>query len=188
MAAPAQRDWVRDYLAFLTSQRQLAAHTVGNYGRDLRQLQQLAKDSQADSELAGLNHFDIRKFAAQLHARGLRARSIARELSAWRGFFDWLAQQMELASNPVAGVKPPKRARPLPKALAVDDAVRLVSRPNPRALTVRRRKPAIRRCSNCCIQAACGCRNWLASTCAIARTAQRTSPPAGSISRPAKWR
>ena len=94
-------------------------------------MQQLAKDSQADCELAGLNHFDIRKFAAQLHARGLSARSIARKLSAWRGFFNWLAQQVELASNPVAGVKPPKRARPLPKALAVDDAVRLVSRPNP---------------------------------------------------------
>lgn len=125
MAAP-ERDLVREYLAFLTSQRQLAAHTVDSYRRDLAELQGLA-----GARLAAIDHFDIRKFAAQLHGRGLSARSIGRKLSAWRGFFDWLAEQIELPSNPVAGVKPPKRPRPLPKALSADDAVRLVSQQNP---------------------------------------------------------
>lgn len=134
MAARADREFLRDYLESLTSQRQLAAHTVSNYRRDLAELRRLVGagiDADAGTRLTALTHFDIRKFAAQLHARGLSARSIARKLSAWRGFFEWLAQQVELPSNPVAGVKPPKRARPLPKALSADDAVRLVSQPNP---------------------------------------------------------
>ena len=131
MAAPTEPEFVRDYLAFLTTQRQLAAHTVGNYARDLAELRQLAGATDSDVGLAAINHFDIRKFAAQLHARGLSARSIARKLSAWRGFFEWLAEQVALPSNPVAGIKPPKRAKPLPKALSADDAVRLVSQPNP---------------------------------------------------------
>ncbi|MFL6671875.1 MAG: tyrosine-type recombinase/integrase, partial [Massilia sp.] len=44
----------------------------------------------------------------------------------WRGFFDWLARQVALAANPVDGVRAPRRAKSLPKALAVDDAVQLV--------------------------------------------------------------
>lgn len=121
---------LRDYLEHLRSQRQLAAHTLDNYRRDLIELRQLAP---AATALAALSQFDIRRLAAQLHGRGLSAASIARKLSAWRGFFEWLGEHQALAANPVAGVRPPKRARPLPKALSADDAVRLVAQPAPSA-------------------------------------------------------
>jgi integrase/recombinase XerC len=71
-------------------------------------------------------HADIRRFAGKLHAGGQSARSIARKLSGWRGFYEWLSHQMTLAANPVDGVRAPKRAQSLPKALAVDDAVQLM--------------------------------------------------------------
>ncbi len=114
------------YLQTLQTQRQLSAHTIDNYRRDLDQLRALLGE-RPEQTLASLTSVDIRRFAAQLHARGLSASSIARKLSAWRGFFSWLAEQQALAVNPAAGVKAPKRARPLPKALGVDDAVRLVA-------------------------------------------------------------
>ncbi len=114
------------YIQHLQTQRKLSAHTLSNYGRDLEQLCALA-EAQSKPELATLSHFDIRRFASQLHARGLSSSSIARKLSAWRGFFSWLSEQVALDSNPATGVKPPKRAKPLPKALGVDDAVRLVA-------------------------------------------------------------
>jgi integrase/recombinase XerC len=82
--------------------------------------------------LDALDHFHIRKFAAHLHGQGLSGASIARKLSAWRGFYDWLAQQIDLPANPADGVKAPKRAKTLPKALSADDAVRLVDQRNPR--------------------------------------------------------
>ena len=129
--AQSNRAYVTTYLASLTNQRQLSLHTVSNYGRDLTELLALTDALGADPALTAVTHFNIRKFAAQLHGRGLGARSIARKLSAWRGFFEWLAQQTELASNPVLGVKAPKRAKPLPKALSADDAVRLVAQKNP---------------------------------------------------------
>ena len=88
-----------------------------------------ASDSKAT--LTSVTHFQIRKFAAQLHAQGLNARSIARKLSAWRGFYNWLSEQNAITSNPVDGIKAPKRSKPLPKALAADDAVRLVAEPAP---------------------------------------------------------
>jgi len=123
-------DLLRDYLEHLRSQRQLAAHTLDNYRRDLIELRQLAP---AATALAALSQFDIRRLVAQLHGRGLSAASIARKLSAWRGFFEWLGEHQALAANPVTGVRPPKRARPLPKALSADDAVRLVAQPAPGA-------------------------------------------------------
>lgn len=114
------------YLEYLRTQRQLADHTLNNYQRDLQQLITLSSEKPGTT-LLGLSQIDIRRFASQLHGRGLSASSIARKLSAWRGFFQWLAQHETLRTNPIDGVKAPKRAKLLPKALGVDDAVRLVS-------------------------------------------------------------
>ena len=125
MDTPAKRDWVERYLGQLATQRQLSPHTVTAYRRDLLQLASLTGDSAWDA----VGHVDIRRLASRLHAQGLDPRSIARKLSSWRGFFAWLAHHGELKENPVADVRAPKRARTLPKALSVDDAVHLVATP-----------------------------------------------------------
>ena len=117
------------YLDSLQYQRMLSPHTISNYARDLRQLQALAQAIAVP--LAAVTHLQVRKFASQLHARGLNARSIARTLSCWRGFYGWLAQQDGLLSNPVDGIKAPRKSQPLPKALAMEDAVHLVSHSAP---------------------------------------------------------
>ncbi len=123
MDTPAgQPDWVQRYLEELATQRKLSAHTVAAYRRDLAQLAALA----GHHDWPRLTHFDIRRYAARLHAGGQEPRSIARKLSAWRGFFDWLAPRAPLAANPVQGVRAPKRAKTLPKALSVDAAVHLM--------------------------------------------------------------
>jgi len=119
------------YLAFLATQRKLSPHTIDNYERDLRQLAALIDNVPSKPAFPTVTHFHIRKFAAQLHAKGLDARSIARRLSAWRGFFEWLSDHVELKANPVEDVKAPKRAQTLPKALPADDAVRLVAVASP---------------------------------------------------------
>jgi len=114
---------IDSYLDSLLTQRKLSGHTIAGYGNDLGQLTEFAQDT----EFASLTHAQIRQFASRLHANGLSARSIARKLSAWRGFFQWLAEQTGNTVNPVDGIRPPRRAATLPKALSVDDAVRLVA-------------------------------------------------------------
>lgn len=117
------------YLDSLQHQRKLSPHTISGYRRDLSELTELAQ--LAGIALAMVSHFHIRKFAAQLHGKGLNPRSIARKLSAWRGFYHWLSEKGQLKSNPVNGVKAPKKNKPLPKALGADDAIALVSQANP---------------------------------------------------------
>lgn len=131
MSAAENRAYIERYLDSLKTQRKLSPHTLAGYGKDLAELAAFAAALDRDSALAALSHFHIRKLAAQLHAKGLNPRSIARKLSSWRGFFNWLSGQVALASNPVDGVKAPKRGKPLPKALAADDAVQLVSNAHP---------------------------------------------------------
>jgi integrase/recombinase XerC len=128
--AEVNQTFIDGYLDSLIS-RQLSPLTIDNYRRDLHELLALARAVDSEISLSSISHFQIRKFASQLHARGLNARSIARKLSAWRGFFGWMSEQNSVTSNPVDGIKAPKRSKPLPKALAADDAVRLVSEKNP---------------------------------------------------------
>lgn len=116
-------DWSGRYLAQLATQRRLAANTVAAYGRDLAVLARLSDDAAPET----IDHALIRRFAAKLHGEGLSPRTIARLLSGWRGFFAWLADHTELATNPVDGVRAPRRAKGLPKALSVDAAVQLMT-------------------------------------------------------------
>ncbi|WP_296002135.1 tyrosine recombinase XerC [Rugamonas sp.] len=122
-AAPAALNWIDAYLAQLKTQRQLSPHTCAAYARDLHELLVLS----GVAEWTQLRHADVRRLTFTLHSRGLEPRSIARKLSSWRGFFNWLGGQTALAANPVDGVRAPKRAKTLPRALSVDDAVHLVA-------------------------------------------------------------
>ncbi len=122
MAAPA----IQRYLEHLRVERRVSAHTLTAYGDALARLEKLADEAQRP--LAALQGAHIQRFAAQLHGGGLGARSIALTLSGWRGFYRWWSLQSDstgLANNPVDGIRAPRAARPLPKALGVDEAVAL---------------------------------------------------------------
>ena len=61
----------------------------------------------------------------RLSVAGRSGRGIALILSGWRGFYVWAGRQGLIGHNPVQDVRAPKAPKPLPKALGVDDAVRL---------------------------------------------------------------
>ena len=114
------------YLAHLQNERRLAAHTVDGYGRDVRALLQLAGSRALDT----LTVHDIRRFVARLHAGGLGGRSLARRLSAWRGFFGYLVRERGIGSNPVDGLRPPRSPKRLPTSLTPDEAAQLLDGDN----------------------------------------------------------
>ena len=115
------------YLDFLRYERRLAERSLERYSHDLAQLAALAEQSGLDlrTQFAQVQPFHIRGWLAKLHGRGLSARSVGHLLSAWRGWFRWLGQQQLIRVNPVEGVSAPKAAKPLPKALSVEQAVQL---------------------------------------------------------------
>jgi integrase/recombinase XerC len=124
---------VRGFLEHLAHERRLSAHTTGSYARDLAALLELA----GDIPLERLQVQQIRRFVAQLHGRGLDGRSLARMLSAWRGFFKYLARDHGHTQNPAIGIRAPKAARRLPQALSPDEAARLMEVGETTALALR---------------------------------------------------
>jgi len=129
------QQYLSGYLAWLRNEKQYSGLTAENYARDLARLFELA----ADTPLADLKIHHIRRFIAQLHGKGLGGRSLARMLSAWRGFFNYLMRDHGLADNPCSGLRAPKSAKMLPQALSPDEAVRMVDIPGDTTESIRDR-------------------------------------------------
>jgi integrase/recombinase XerC len=110
----------REYLEALEHQRRLSPATLRNYARAL---DLLLKETPSPESL---EPSQVRRLIAVLHAKGASPRTLALTLSAWRGYFRWLARHRNLRANPVLGIRAPKAARPLPKALSVEAAQRLL--------------------------------------------------------------
>lgn len=119
-------DPMRAWLRHLETNRRYSSHTLDGYRRELHFLRELAEKAGLALDRVANGH--IRQFVARLHAQGRGPRSLARTLSAWRGFYQWWAPSIELTGNPVAGVRAPKAPRGLPKALSVEQTQALLDR------------------------------------------------------------
>lgn len=118
----SSRPLLQRYLDHLAHERRLSVNTIQSYTRDIDALLELAGEQPLDA----LRVHDVRHYAAKLHGRGLHARSIARMLSSWRGFYRYLARDHGYSENPCLGIRAPKAAKHLPRTLSPDEASRLL--------------------------------------------------------------
>lgn len=128
---------VTTYLDELAQQRRQSPHTVSNYRRDLLVLCELIDELPGQYTIDTVQTPHIRRFVAQMHARGLGGRSLARRLSAWRGFYRWLGLRGQMSINPVEGIRAPKSIRALPRLLSPDEANRLLDSASDAVLEIR---------------------------------------------------
>jgi len=120
-SVPNQR-YLQGYLDWLRCEKRYSELTVENYARDLHHLFELA----GETPLSAVNMQQIRRYIAQLHGQGLSSRSLARMLSAWRGFYHYLMHAHGYCENPCVGLHAPKSPKVLPHALSPEQAVRLM--------------------------------------------------------------
>ena len=116
---------LQSFVQHLRVERRLADRTLAMYTEALLRLQSCAQTSGVQLPAAQPHH--LRGWVAQLRTRGLAPRSIAIALAAWRGLYRWWGRQGVVKANPVDGLRPPKAAKPLPKALSVEQAVALAA-------------------------------------------------------------
>ncbi len=126
-------DYQKEYLDFLTFERGLSTLTRESYARDLQQLDDLSNQETLDA----LKVIDIRRFIIVMHSRGLSSKTIARRLSAWRCFYDFLIQRHQFIKNPVQGLHAPKAAKTLPQALSAEQSIKLVNISDDDPLSIR---------------------------------------------------
>ena len=123
MAAAPLPEPLPRYLDHLRVTRRVAGRTLALYTDALTRL--AAHAAEHGLALDQVLPHQVRSLVAALHRGGLGPRSLALQLSAWRGFYRWWGREGGIAQNPVEGVRAPKAAKPLPKALPVDQAVAL---------------------------------------------------------------
>ena len=114
---------IERYLMQVRVEKRLASRTVELYALDLNKLAVAA--AAAGVGLVQVQNHHVRRWVAQMHAQGRSGRGIALILSGWRGFYTWLGRSGLVSSNPVQDVRAPKAGKPLPKALGVDEAMKL---------------------------------------------------------------
>ncbi|MEN9453358.1 MAG: hypothetical protein RLZZ369_2417, partial [Pseudomonadota bacterium] len=123
MPASASDDLIQQHVQYLTVQKRLAGRTISMYQEAFARLKAFYEKDKLHLEQVRPHH--VRGWIARLHAQGLGPRSIAITLAAWRGLWRWMGKEGLSPLNPADGIKAPKAPKPLPKALAVDQAVAL---------------------------------------------------------------
>lgn len=108
------------YLDMLEVRRRASTHTLTAYRRDLENLLAFCANQVELRGWPDLRQHHIRAHLAQRHRQGVESRSLQRELSAIRGFFDFLVKEGGAGLNPARGVRAPKAPRQLPGVLDVD--------------------------------------------------------------------
>ncbi|NUP12062.1 MAG: tyrosine recombinase [Polyangiaceae bacterium] len=114
--------WIDAYLDHLRVERALSPATLEAYGADLARLARHL-DERGVSSVADVSPVDV---SALMAATKVSAKSVARHLSAMRGFFKFLVREREIARDPTELIDRPKLARRLPKVLGQAEVLRLI--------------------------------------------------------------
>ncbi|MBM7813854.1 site-specific tyrosine recombinase XerD [Saccharothrix algeriensis] len=122
------RDVVKAFLDHLAVERGTARNTLESYARDLRRYtEHLA--ARGITAPAQVTEAVVGDFLAGLREAGLAESSAARALVAVRGLHRFAHLEGLAAHDPAREVRPPTPPRRLPKALPVDDVLRLLDVP-----------------------------------------------------------
>ncbi|HWN08113.1 MAG TPA: site-specific tyrosine recombinase XerD [Pyrinomonadaceae bacterium] len=124
-----QRDLIREYVTYLQVEKGLARHTLESYGRDLARLERWAIKTTANPA-ADLTRPDLRKWIAQLSREGLAPSSVARAVSAARGFYRFLMLDGHIRIHPAEDLDTPQKFSYLPRFLTEDEIDRLFAAPD----------------------------------------------------------
>lgn len=114
---------VDEYLVALRVEKGLSANTIAAYQRDL---------SQYLSFLSGSDPGDdgVAEFVSDLRSTGLADSTISRKIAAVKGLHRFLVIEGMWSVDPTILIDAPRRPDPFPKALTVDEAIRLVETPD----------------------------------------------------------
>ncbi len=118
-------DYLDQFIQALRSEKYYSSHTCNNYRRDLKLFQSWLGERDIDTwQRVSFN--DVSGFAAQRHRQGRKSRTIARELSSIRSFFQFLIRNGALSRNPALEVSAPKSDKPLPKTCDAESLDKLL--------------------------------------------------------------
>jgi len=122
------RDLVREYITYLQVEKGLAQNSLESYRRDLGRLEEWA--ARQRKSVQSLTRKDLRGWIAQLSRDQLAPASVARAVSAARGFFRFLMLDGHIKEHPAEDLNTPQKMAHLPRFLTVEEMERLLAAPD----------------------------------------------------------
>jgi integrase/recombinase XerD len=117
------------YLLFLRLEKSLSNNTITAYTFDLDRYGAFLSEQGISSAQEVLEEH-VRTFFQQLAKMGLSARSMARTLSAVRGFHRFLLSEEWTNHDPTQNLEPPKRSKSLPEVLSLAEVELILRQPD----------------------------------------------------------
>ena len=118
--------YLDQFIQMLRSEKYYSPHTCTNYRRDLNQFRNYLASHDIES-WKQVAYSEVSGFAAQRHRQGRKSRTIQRELSSIRSFYQFLIRNALVAKNPALEVTAPKSDKPLPKTCDAETIDRLLT-------------------------------------------------------------
>ncbi len=117
---------VREYCAYLQVEKGSRPATVEAYRVDLEQFAEHVEGR--DGVLVGATQADVGGFMEGMRANGVESRTVAKKLSALRGFYRWMLLDRRIDHDPTVNVETPATWKILPKSLAEGDVSEMLAR------------------------------------------------------------
>lgn len=127
--------WVARFGESLRGEKNASPHTVSNYLRDISQFIETTWAAAGPPyPWAECDRFSARRFLIHFQKAGAAPATTGRKASSLRSFFRFLVREGAIRENSFSGVQTPKRGRPLPVGLSVEEIGRLLDAPQCRLL------------------------------------------------------
>jgi integrase/recombinase XerD len=123
-----RRDFVREFLNYIQVEKGLSTNTLQSYAHDLARLQGWAQKQ--GKQVERLERKDLREWIAGMSREGLAPSSVARAVSAARGFFRFLMLDGHIKRHPAEDLHTPQRVSRLPQFLTEEEMERLLLAPD----------------------------------------------------------
>ena len=138
VAAKKRDAYIDAFLKNLVDEKNYSANTVAGYRVDLFGFRDyLAAAEGAARFPKSVSRLDVRAYLAHLGETRYSRQSIARKLAALRSFYKHLMRRKVITTDPLSGVRTPKREKKLPAFLSIKEVETLLETPDKSFLGLR---------------------------------------------------
>ena len=120
-----ENNYISNFIEMIVIERGLAKNTATSYKNDLDQLNEFCKEKSLN--IVKLDEKKLEDYLSKFINQGFEKTSLARKISTYTQFFDFLIEEKLIANNPIKNIKQPKLDSKLPFIISVEDIQSLIN-------------------------------------------------------------
>ena len=120
-----KNNYISNFIEMIVIERGLAKNTATSYKNDLDQLNEFCKKKSLN--IVKLDEKKLEDYLSKFINQGFEKTSLARKISTYTQFFDFLIEEKLIVNNPIKNIKQPKLDSKLPFIISVEDIQSLIN-------------------------------------------------------------